>query len=156
MIGQMPRTPLRVSEFMTRQLHCIGADLTLAAAADRMAKLRVQQMPVLHSGRLVGVLSSRNIALIRSIESDRFGRSTVEEAMTAVPYCVTAEMPVTEVARHMASRKLDSAVVIDSSGNVEGVFTSTDALEMLANVLEDGVPAVAQKSRTRSISAAHR
>ena len=152
----LQRTPRCVADFMTRQAHSVGADQTLALAEDRMMKLRVQHMPVLHGGRLVGILNSRDIALIRSVAADRLGRSTVEEAMTAVPYCVTAEARVAEVARHMASRKLDSAVVVDSNGNVEGVFTSTHALEILADLLDQSMPAVEAGGRVRSISVARR
>ena len=134
----------------------MDADQSLALAADRMTELDVQHIPVLHGGRLVGILSARDIALVRSVAADRLDRSTVEKAMTAVPYCVTADVPVAEVARHMASRKLDSAVVVDGHGNVQGVFTSTHALEILSDVLKNVMPAAETDQRVRSESAARR
>ena len=142
---------LIVSEFMTPAPHCIGVDQTLELAAERMAELHVRHMPVRDGGQLVGVLSDRDIALIRAVVADRVGHMTVEEAMTAVPYCVLPDTPVAEVARHMATRKLGCALVVDKNERIEGVFTTTDALELLANVLDDSMPEPRTKSRLQSI-----
>jgi len=138
---------LTVTECMTPSPHCIGLDQTLDLAAERMAELGVRHLPVLEGGQLVGMLSERDIALIRSVVPDQLGRMTVEEGMSGVPYCVEPSTPLRDVARHMALRKLGSAVVAEH-GRVLGVFTTTDALQVLASLLDDALPAVTTKSRS--------
>jgi acetoin utilization protein AcuB len=119
---------------MTTAPHCIGADQTLSHAQKRMSELHVRHLPVLMGGELLGVVSDRDIALVRSVMPDELEHVTVEEAMTAVPYCVPPDAKLSDVARHMASRKLGSALVVDQ-GKVVGVFTTADALHALASIL---------------------
>lgn len=128
---------LTVGEAMTPGPHCIGADQSIALAEERMAEWRVRHLPVLEGGQLVGVLSDRDIAFLRDVLPERARAMSVEEAMSAVPYCVERSVPLAEVARHMASRRLGSAIVTDN-GRIAGVFTTTDALETLAELLERG------------------
>jgi CBS domain-containing protein len=101
-----------------------------------MAELDVGHMPVLEDGHLVGVLSERDTALVRSAMPGHFETVTVGAAMTAVPYCVSPEASVSEVARHMERRKLGSALVVDVQGKLQGLFTTTDALRLLSQLLE--------------------
>jgi acetoin utilization protein AcuB len=120
---------------MTPSRHSIGAHQSLELAALRMAELRVGHLPVLDAGQPVGMLSDRDIALIRSVLPGQVARITVEEAMSGVPYCVTPDTSVAEAARHMALRKLGSALVVEQ-GHAVGVFTTADALALLAELLE--------------------
>ena len=133
----MTKTPhtITVAEHMTATPHCIGLDQSLDLAAERMTQLGVRHLPVLDGGQLVGMLSERDIALLRSVAPEQLLKTTVEEAMSGVPYCVEPTAPLGDVARHMALHKLGSAVVAEH-GRVVGVFTTTDALQVLAALLE--------------------
>ncbi len=126
---------LTVGCFMAASPHCIGVDQPLSLAAKRMAEYGIRHFPVLDGGQLVGVLTERDIALIGSVVPEQMDTITVEEAMAGVPYCVDVDTPVSEVAKHMATRKLGSAVVTDR-GKVAGVFTTTDAMQMLYRLLQ--------------------
>jgi acetoin utilization protein AcuB len=141
-----------VSEAMTAGAHCIGADQAIALAASHMAEWHIRHLPVLEGGQLVGVLSERDIALLRSVVPDQAEQMSVEEAMTGVPYCVAPDAPLAEVAHHMALRKLGSAIVMDH-GKIAGVFTTTDALELLATMLQEGVPESIKKRRSQPLPA---
>jgi acetoin utilization protein AcuB len=127
--------PTTVGSVMTAGQHSIGASQTLELAALHMAKLRVGHLPVLEAGQPVGMLSERDIEVIKSVLPGQVARITVEEAMSGVPYCVTPDTLVAEAARHMAVRKLGSALVVEH-GQAVGVFTTTDALALLAELLE--------------------
>ena len=54
-----------------------------------------------------------------------------EDAMSQDCYAVTPESSLARVAEHMAEHKIGSAVVMEE-GKVIGLFTTTDALNMLA------------------------
>jgi acetoin utilization protein AcuB len=95
----------------------------------------VRHLPVMDHGELVGMLSDRDMNLVQSLAPVPPDTITVEDAMTAEPYAVAPETLLQEVARRMADRRIGSAVVVDH-GAVVGVFTTTDALNALADTLE--------------------
>jgi acetoin utilization protein AcuB len=128
---------LTVGRFMSPSPHCVGSDQTIALAADKMTELGVRHLPVLEGGQLVGVVSERDLALIAAVVPDELTELTVQEAMTGVPYCVEPETSVAEAAGHMALHKLGSALVT-RNGKVIGIFTVTDALEVLSELLGTG------------------
>jgi len=92
----------------------------------------VRHLPVLDAGKLVGVISDRDV--------QRFSRFydpdiEVEDAMTDDVYTVIRDEPLDRVVELMAKRKVGSAVIVDSRGSVEGIFTTIDALRALRDAL---------------------
>lgn len=59
----------------------------------------------------------------------------IEEAMSQSPYTVASTTPLEVCARHMAKHKLGSAVVVNANQKVVGVFTVTDGMNALADLL---------------------
>jgi acetoin utilization protein AcuB len=123
-----------VAAWMTAQLHTIGDDQTLAEARERMHHHDVRHLPVLHGGHLVGVVSTRDIALVEALPGVDITQVTVDEAMAEEPWTVTPDTTLAQAAAVMAERKLGTAIVVDSRNGdkVVGVFTTTDALRALA------------------------
>ena len=119
---------------MTRSVHTIGASLTLADAARLMKKHKIRHLPVLESGALVGVLSDRDVQVISSMSELDPTCILVEDAMSQAPWTVTPETPLVDVAQHMAETKIGSAVVMEHD-KVVGVFTTTDGMRVLAEML---------------------
>lgn len=101
-----------------------------------MGKHKIRHLPVLQGGALVGVISDRDVQVISSISQLDPSCILVEDAMSQAPYTVLGDAPVFEVARVMADRKLGSAVVLDAHDKVIGVFTTTDGMRVLAEVLD--------------------
>ncbi|MEM9860763.1 MAG: CBS domain-containing protein [Myxococcota bacterium] len=123
-----------VSEYMTPLPHTIGAGQPLSMAQRRMAALGVRHLPVLQGGELVGVLSSRDVTFLHERGRVDVERVVVEDAMSPAPYTVSPNDAFADVVRSMAKRKVGSAVV-ESSGQVVGIVTTTDAMLALANHL---------------------
>ncbi|PRQ03635.1 inosine 5'-monophosphate dehydrogenase [Enhygromyxa salina] len=123
-----------IAAWMTSQPYTIGDDQTLAFARERMHHHDVRHLPVLHGGHLVGVVSSRDIAMVESLPGVDIAHVKVEEAMSEEPWTVGPDTPLTKVAQVMAERRLGTAIVVDREGSDEvvGVFTTTDALRALA------------------------
>lgn len=126
-----------VGSHMTSAPFSIQLDAELAVALELMQKHQIRHLPVLDGERLVGIVSERDLGIIESLVPDEWQRIVVAEAMTPSPYAVAASAPVSEVARTMADRKYGCVVVTDERGAVLGLFTTTDALHLLAE-LEDG------------------
>ena len=126
----------RVGNVMSRSPHCVGVEESLSRAAEVMRSYGIRHLPVLENGRPVGMLNERDIVLAETLSGGSLARVTVAEAMTSIPYCAAPDTPVAEVAGHLSRRKLDSALVM-SGTRVLGVFTTTDALTLLAALLTE-------------------
>ncbi len=53
-----------VAQYMTPSPQTIGQHLTLTAAHQLMTELKVRHLPVLDGGRLVGLLSERDMSFV--------------------------------------------------------------------------------------------
>ena len=126
---------LRIQDVMTPLVHTIGAEQSLAAAHYRMNEYQIRHLPVLHGGRVVGLVSMGDLHLIETLKGVTPDKVRVEEAMTSDIYAVEGDALVSEVAAHLAERKLGSAIVVDGNGGLVGLFTTSDALRTLADVL---------------------
>ncbi|MBX3157692.1 MAG: CBS domain-containing protein [Deltaproteobacteria bacterium] len=114
---------------MTRQPWTIHPDATVADARRAMREHGVRHLPVLVAGRLVGLVSERDLRLLRDDEL------TVEDAMSTDVYVAEPGDPVDEVVERMAEHRYGSAVVLERGGRVAGIFTTIDGLQVLADVL---------------------
>ncbi|HZU83865.1 MAG TPA: CBS domain-containing protein [Polyangiaceae bacterium] len=122
-----------VDQFMTAKPHCIGRDQPLSRAHEQMRALRVRHLPVLDGGKLVGVLSQRDLFFTETLRDVDPATVPVEDAMSADVYVVPPETPIREVAARMVEHKYGCAVVA-RGGHVTGIFTTTDALRVLAGL----------------------
>ncbi len=123
-----------VQEYMSIAPVVVSSDGTLAEAHRLMRERSIRHLPVVDRGRLVGIVSQRDLYLLETLEGVDPGTEIVAEAMAQEPYAVPPDAPLEEVAAAMAKRKLGCAVVVDR-GSVIGLFTTTDALRALANVV---------------------
>jgi acetoin utilization protein AcuB len=115
---------------------CISLDADLEDAVKLMQEHGIRHVPVMDGDDLAGVVTDRDLSMIESLLPDDWGQICVAEAMTPEPYTVTPDAPLWEVAKHMAREKFGCAVVTDEQSQVVGVFTTTDALRVLAEVTE--------------------
>ena len=127
------RTPT-VADYMTPAPHSVDRKQTLQETHCLMRKHQIRHLPVLDNGRLVGVVSIRDLYLIETLCDVEPLEVTVEEAMTPDPFCVPPEAPLDAVAGEMAERKIGSAVVTQNE-KIAGLFTTTDALRALADTI---------------------
>jgi acetoin utilization protein AcuB len=124
-----------VADYMTRSPHAIGFDQPLSRAQELMSQQRIRHLPVLSGGKLVGLLSERDVAFVEGLREVDARTLRVDQAMTPIPYATTPDTPLTKVAREMFEHRYGSAVVLED-GHVIGVFTTTDALRALTDALE--------------------
>jgi acetoin utilization protein AcuB len=125
---------LAMRQVMTRTPYTIGSEQSLAKAHAMMREHGLRHLPVLRGGKLVGVLSQRDLYFVESIAGVDDTVDTVADAMTPEVYTVGPEEKVSDVVRTMAVHRYGSAVVVDRA-QVVGIFTATDALFLLADRL---------------------
>jgi acetoin utilization protein AcuB len=128
--------PRTVAEAMTLAPYTVGRDQPITVAQAMLHDHHIRHLPVLEAGKLVGVVSEHDLAVVEGMQDLVPGTPIVDDAMSPDVYAVTPDASLAEVAAHMSERALGSAVV-EEDGRVVGVFTTVDALRALALCLAD-------------------
>jgi acetoin utilization protein AcuB len=128
-----------VHEYMTRPLMTADRGEAISAVYQRLSKSGVTQLPVLDTGRLVGIVSLNDLAAAAHQPAHVFDSLTVDAVMNQDFYAVTSDESVDVAARQMARHKYHAAVVLEH-GHAVGIFTTTDALRALSDSLTDSLP----------------
>ena len=121
---------LRIDALMTAAPHTVGVDQLAKHAAELMHEHRIRHLPVLRGGKVVGMVSDRDLRFLFDAGSDA-ETMPVEEAMSIEVYTAESGTSARKVAKAMAEQKIGSAVVVEGP-KVVGIFTTIDALEALA------------------------
>jgi acetoin utilization protein AcuB len=123
-----------VQKYMTTSPHSIGVDQTLAHAHVMMKKLHIRHLPVLTGGRLVGIVTDRDLQFVETLRDVDPTTMQVEQAMSTDVYSVSPDAALDEVVREMGERKYGSAVVMQNE-KVVGMFTTVDVCRAFAELL---------------------
>ena len=126
-----------VERYMTIQPLTIESRTSIGSAHLIMREHAIRHLPVVDDGKLVGIVSDRDLRLLESVGGLRSAR--VRDAMSEPVFSVATDTPIDEIARTMSDHKYGSAVVVTNSGVVKGIFTMVDACRALAAVLERAV-----------------
>jgi acetoin utilization protein AcuB len=124
-----------IASYMTRSPITIGRSASLAKAHELMREHDIRHLPVVHGGCVVGIVSRGDLHLIETIADFPLEAVDVSEAMTADPYVVTLGTPTDLVVDAMVKHKYGCAIVIGPDADVAGIFTTIDAMRVLAEQL---------------------
>ncbi|HEY3496055.1 MAG TPA: CBS domain-containing protein [Polyangiaceae bacterium] len=122
-----------ISKYMTTTPVTVPGDTTLADAAEIMKKHAIRHLPVVDEGKLLGVLTDRDVKFVESFPDVDPARITAEETMTGDPYHVTPDTPLDEVTSTMAEQRYGSAMIMQN-GHVVGIFTTVDACRCISDL----------------------
>ncbi len=117
----------RIAQLMTPQPWTVQIDDSIAVARQMMVEREIHHLPVLDGQKVAGIVTQRELARI----SDR--ASTVARAMISVPR-VAPDTPVEDVLDTMIDERSD-AIVVTRENTVEGIFTATDAVRALRELM---------------------
>ena len=117
---------MKVFETMTPDVLMVGPAGTLAEAARLMKENDIGTLPVCDAGRLVGMLTDRDIT-VRATAEGRDPRVTrVEEVMTPEVICCLESDDVKQAADVMQRAQLRRLLVIDGEGRLAGIVSLGD------------------------------
>jgi CBS domain-containing protein len=119
-----------VGYWMTRSLHTASPNERLSSVGERMYQGGFRSMPVVDNGKLVGIISDRDLRK----HVDLAG-TEVRLAMTHAVLTVTSRTFVSDVARLLLERKIGGIPVVDD-GELVGTITTTDLLGALIERLD--------------------
>ena len=121
---------MMVRDVMTREPVTVDPRARCHEARRMMDQHRIRHLPVTDQGRLVGIVSDRDV---RSAMSGKPG-ANAGEIMTLDPLTVTSETRIEHAARIMLDARVGSLPVVD--GTLVGIVTYTDLLRAFVQVLE--------------------
>jgi acetoin utilization protein AcuB len=137
-----------VRDVMQSKLITIDPETTLPQAMRLAAERRVRHLPVVQNGDLVGIVSDRDLkqamaSPATSLEAHELNyllnRLTVAEIMTRTVITIGPMFPIEEAARLMVQEKI-SALPVTTAGQLIGIVTETDLLELLVQDMGAGTP----------------
>jgi acetoin utilization protein AcuB len=127
-----------VGVVMTPFPYAVGPDASVREVEHLMDEHRIRHVPVQQDGRVLGVVSERELHhLVHTAlpDSDR-ARLRIRNLLRQDPYVVEMTTPLDEVTSEMATRHVGSAVVL-RHGKLAGIFSTVDACRLLAEFLRD-------------------
>jgi acetoin utilization protein AcuB len=124
----------KIMKFMTTDPVTVNSQLTLAQAEKMMRENNFRHLPVLEGGKLLGVVSDRDLKMVMGFKDVDPNKVTVEEACTFDPITVKPDANLDEVVIMMAEKRIGSVLVMDNSRLV-GIYTWVDGLRAMHEVL---------------------
>jgi CBS domain-containing protein len=120
---------MKVKDIMRPRPWVIDSIDTLGEAHEVMRTHGIRHLPVVHGGKLVGILSERDVLEYRANLgfSEDWRGIGVSGVMTRSPRTAAADDSVTEVAGRLAMTKIGALPVVER-GFVLGIVTVTDVL----------------------------
>jgi acetoin utilization protein AcuB len=130
---------LLVEDSMTREVVTLSPEATAAEALALCRETRIRHLPVLEEGRLVGIVSDRDLrsaapALGDPGRAEALGKIRVSDVMARDVMSARPGDPIEEAAHAMRERKIGCLPVLDGDELV-GIITSSDVMEALVQLM---------------------
>ena len=137
----MSHSNATAKNIMCKEVSTMGRNDTLDLADDIMTLERIRHLPVLDEGRVVGVVSQRD--LFRSALAVALGYGekaqkmllrtiSVKEVMSEPVITISPEATVQEMTRLMLEHKIGCLPVVDDDHRLIGILTEADFVRHVA------------------------
>ena len=131
---------LTVNDLMTEIPNTVTPQTTIRQVVEIMKSQGCRQLPVLLNGKLVGILTDRDVRLVMNSPLLLHGRwqdeeildeMTAESCMTPDPMTVSPDTSAYQAANMLSIYKFGALPVVDK-GVLVGIITVTDFLDYFA------------------------
>jgi acetoin utilization protein AcuB len=135
-VKQPKKMPI-VGAVMTSFPYFVESDDTVIKLERMMDEHGIRHLPVQKNGRLVGIVSERDLhhVISRMASAEAKLNSHARDIMIAVPYVAAFNTPLNEVVAQMARRHIGSVIVL-RRGKLAGILSSIDVCRIFAEYLE--------------------
>ncbi|MDQ7783166.1 MAG: CBS and ACT domain-containing protein [Desulfomonilaceae bacterium] len=132
-----------VRDWMSQPVVAVGVEDTMQRAIELMKDYDIGMLPVMDGGRLVGIVTDRDLK--RAAPSDaavfevrqvlyHLSRVQMGAIMSRKPVTVRYDHTVEEAAQTLLDRKISGCPVMDTSGQVVGIITKSDIFRAIVSV----------------------
>lgn len=130
---------LLVKDSMTREVVTLSPRTTAGEALTLCRERRIRHLPVLEGGRLVGIVSDRDLRTATPVLGDparaeALGRIVVDDVMARDVATIRPDDPIEEAANAMREGRIGCLPVVED-GALVGIVTSSDVMEALVYLM---------------------
>ena len=139
----------KVSDWMTQQPVTIDDSASIIEAIHLMKEKNVRRLPVMHDGRLAGIVTDRMLKDYspgKATTLDTWevhyllSKTPVTEAMNPQPHTTSPDALLTDAAKIIRDSKLYGLCVVNEGGDLVGILTIKDLIEALFYLSEQVTP----------------
>lgn len=138
-----------VEDIMTRAVVTLREEDNMLAIAEGMHAYGLRHIPVVDNGKLVGLLTHRDVLRFKdseytrgrardAIEDRRSEQTFVASVMTRDVQTVRPETPLAEAAQQLVNHKFGCLPVTSPDGTLQGIVTEHDFLKAFVDHLKAG------------------
>jgi acetoin utilization protein AcuB len=144
-----------ISDIAQTDLITVTPEASLATVLHLLNRKGVRHLPVVQDGRLVGIISDRDIKTVLALSAGLEGIDhyrTAGQIMTRDPITIAPTSPVAEAARLMVSARISALPVVQDTRLI-GIVTETDLLRSLGDGMRtvEATGASIEESRTSPV-----
>ncbi len=130
---------LLVKDSMTREIVTLAPDETAKTALALCRERRIRHLPVLNEGRLVGIVSDRDLrsatpAFGDPERAEALQRVLVEDVMAREVVSALPDDPIEHAANTMREHKIGCLPVVEA-GELVGIITTSDVMDALVYLI---------------------
>jgi acetoin utilization protein AcuB len=135
---------LLVKDSMTREVVTLSPDETAGTALALCRDRRIRHLPVLEGGRLVGIVSDRDLrsstpALGDPARAKALQEILVKDVMASDVVFALPEDPIEQAANTMRERRIGCLPVVEG-GELVGILTASDVMDALVHLVGANEP----------------
>ena len=118
-----------------RAVETIAADAPLTAAVDRLGEKRIGALPVVEDGRIVGIVSERDVIYCLRDRGREALDLAVSEVMSAPAITVDSQTDVLHALALITERRIRHLPVVDG-GAIRGIVSIGDLVKYRMEMIE--------------------
>lgn len=122
---------MSVGEYCVRQVVTAHPDETVQTAAQYMAQRQVGALVITEGTTPVGIVTDRDLVIRVLATGDDPRSMTLRTVMTPRPVCVSESTALEEAVARMRASHIRRLVVVNQAGEVAGIFSFDDLLELV-------------------------
>lgn len=118
-----------VEAAMSQPAEVIPPEADLGEAAERMLQRRIDCLPVVQAGRLIGIITTTDLLRVQAKRRRAVfvtGPVVAADVMTRVPVTVRSDDPLTAAIARMAEHGIRHLPVVDEASRVIGILSDRD------------------------------
>ncbi len=131
----MSKFSLPVEEYTTPDPVTSIENATIDDLSHLMKTHGIRHIPILSKNRVVGIVSERDIKVATGLSLPEKRQVLASDIMAKDPVTVSSQDGLDTVAFEMSKQKIGSVIVNDENEKFLGIFTATDALNALIEIV---------------------
>lgn len=136
----MTHLQVSVEEFTTPNPITASEEDPIDKLGSLMKENGIRHLPILKNNKVIGIISDRDLRVVSNLNAKQKMKIHAGDIMVKDPFTVSSDMTLADVAFEMSKNKIGSVIVNDENDQFLGIFTVTDALNALIEIVRDPEP----------------